>query len=231
MKPEIRMTERNIKTLLVQHLREIGEAKGAKVLSELCVAGFTRRADVVLVNGKLSAYEIKGEFDTLDRLVGQVETFSKYFESLTVVCAPRHTNKVLSMTPADIGVWEVADNQINVKRSAAVGLNQGIDVWLSYLPVRLLKPFLIEHGVSTTGRNRSDLVDAAKVVPVSLIRQAALDYLRSRGLAPAGFRPCVNKVMVRNDPVRQNDFRVLEYISLMTASGDTLRAVPRLVRK
>lgn len=230
MRPAKRLTERNIKTLLVRYLREIGAAKGAKILSELCVDGFSRRADVVLVNGKLSAYEIKGEFDTLERLPGQIETFSRYFESLTVVCAARHTEKILSLASSDIGVWEVVDNHINIKRPAAIEIKQEIEIWLSYLPVRLLKPFLAEHGISVSGRCRTDLVDAAKAVPVSVVRQAALDYLKARGRAPTYFRVSESKV-TRTNPVRLNDLRVQEYLSLIGVSTEPLRAIPRLVRR
>lgn len=230
MKPEKQLTERNIKSLLVQYLREIGAAKGAKVLSELCVAGFSRRADVVLVNGNLSAYEIKGEFDTLDRLNGQIETFSSYFEALTIVCAPKHTSRVLALASEDIGVWEVTGNSISVKRSARVETSEDFDVWLSYLPVRILKQLLAKHQIRPAGRNRAELVIAAKTLSVSVIRNAVLDYLKARGSAPYGFRVARNKPR-QLDPIQLNDLRVQEFLALLKLSGESLQAIPRLVKQ
>lgn len=226
MKVRAGLTERKIKTMLVQHLRDTGAAQGARLISELCVAGFTRRADVVLVNGKLSAFEIKGDFDKLNRLAGQVETFSRYFESLTVVCAERHTSTVLATVPQGIGVWEVNSDQIAVKRKATVAANDEHDIWLSFLPVRVLRPFLSEQGISPRGHHRKDLLDAARGIEVSAVRQAVLNYLKVRGQAPSGFRVHPQKVG-GVDPVRANDIRVQEYLSLMREHGGAMRAIPR----
>lgn len=228
MKAMAGLTEGKIKTQLVRHLRETGATKGARVISELCVAGFSRRADVVLVNGMLSAFEIKGEFDNLDRLAGQLETFSLYFESLTVVCACRHTEKVLATVPSNVGVWEVTAEQISVKRPAVVTQNEERDIWLSYLPVRVLKPFLAEQRIRSNGQHRSQLLEAAREIKVSVIRQAALDYLKGRGQVPSGFKVQTIKAS-RVDPVRLNDIRAQEYLSLMRITGETLQAVPRRV--
>ena len=228
MKAMAGLTEGKIKTQLVRHLRETGATRGARVISELCVAGFSRRADVVLVNGKLSAFEIKGEFDNLDRLAGQLETFSQYFESLTVVCSYRHTEKVLATAPCSVGVWEVNAGKISVKRSAVVTQNVVRDVWLSYLPVRVLKPFLAEQSIRSNGLHRSQLLEAAREIEVSVIRQAALDYLKGRGQAPSGFKVQTIKAG-RIDPVRLNDIRAQEYLSLMCITGEMVRAVPRRV--
>lgn len=218
--------EVQIKKLLVRHLRSSGEAAGARVLTELCVAGFSRRADVVLVNGRLSAFEIKGERDNLDRLSGQIETYVRYFERVTVVCAPRHTAGVLEEVPPEVGVWEAVADGVSVVRLAAEQLVPDRAAWLSYLPVRELTELLTRHGVKTTGRQRERLLAAAEQLPTDEVRHAALRYLKSPERAS---RIKASKAIRRGavDPVEQRLLRVQEYLDMVGASGGTLKAIPR----
>jgi hypothetical protein len=231
MKPKQGMTERRIKTWLVRHLCETGEAKGAKVLSELCVAGFSRRVDVVLANGSLTAFEIKGEFDTLDRLPGQVETFSRYFEGVTVVCAPKHTSKVIAMVPEDIGVWEVNGDKMIVKRPPVVTHHLDRSVWLSYLPVRVLKGLLAEQTQKPAGPRRDQLVASAQSLGADVIRSAALSYLKSRGSNPSAMRIRLTPQNTVSNPVHAAERRIREFIELLNAAPAQIKAIPRKIRE
>lgn len=220
------LNEKRIKTLLARHLRDTGEAKGARVLRELCVAGFSRRADVVLVNGNLAAFEIKGENDNLARLPGQISTFSDYFEFLTIVCASRHTENVLATVPASVGVWEVTGEQIDVVRSAAELPKQDKSIWLSYLPVRALSAFLSQQGIKAHGRQRDRLLAAAEGIPTEDVRQAALTHLKSRErVAGSGVTPSARRRAI--DPVSLRLEQVKEYLDLMKTEQGCLKAMPR----
>ncbi|MCO8613666.1 sce7726 family protein [Burkholderia multivorans] len=165
--------------MLSKHLRDAGLAKGAALISELCIADFGRRADLVLANGKLSAFEIKSDIDDLSRLDGQIETFVKYFESVTIVCAPRHTAKVLTRVPSTVGVWEVTNAALVEVQDA--GTNEITDkaVWLSYLPVTELRGVLKQHAIRPIGL-RPDLVEQAQQISVSDLRSYVLSYFKRR---------------------------------------------------
>lgn len=226
MKAVTALNEKRIKTLLVRHLRNTGEAKGTRILRELCVAGFSRRADIVLVNGKLAAFEIKGENDDLTRLPGQISTFSDHFEFLTVVCASRHTANVLAMVPTSVGVWEVIGEQMDVIRSAAELPKQDKSIWLSYLPVRALSALVSDHDIKASGRQRGHLLAAARGIPTEDIRQAALTHLKSRNrvlrtvVTPSARRGAIDPVALRLEQVK-------EYLSLMKTEHGCLKAMPR----
>ncbi|OYN77041.1 sce7726 family protein [Mycolicibacterium sphagni] len=74
----------------------------AAVLSE-ARAGLCK-ADVVVLNGTSTAYEIKSERDSLSRLRNQLESYRKVFAAVNVVVSDVHLDDVLSVAPADVGV-------------------------------------------------------------------------------------------------------------------------------
>lgn len=54
----------------------------------------SRRVDLVRVSDRSYAYEVKTEFDNLDKMAKQVGDYAKVFEYLTVVLHPRHLDGV-----------------------------------------------------------------------------------------------------------------------------------------
>jgi hypothetical protein len=53
-----------------------------------------RRVDVVLINGRLDGWEIKSDHDSLARLAGQVEAFSKVLDRSWLVTTDRHLERL-----------------------------------------------------------------------------------------------------------------------------------------
>ncbi|WP_348995593.1 sce7726 family protein [Achromobacter sp. HNDS-1] len=219
--------EKQIKRLLTQHLRAAEEGTRARLLSELCVAQFARRADVVLVNGHLSAFEIKGERDKLDRLPGQIATYLQHFERVTVVCAARHTAAVLKIAAESVGVWEARETGFETLREAAPCAPLSLEAWLSYLPVKVLTELLTKFGVKPSGRRREHLLDAAVALPIAEVRNAALRYLKSPQRA-SRIRQAKAARRVAADPVELHRLRVQEYLRLAAAAGGAMTAIPRL---
>ncbi len=74
----------------------------ATVLSE--VRARASKADLVILNGTATAYEIKSERDSLSRLTTQLSDYRSVFASVTVVTSPRQTDAVLRLAPNDVGV-------------------------------------------------------------------------------------------------------------------------------
>lgn len=62
------------------------------------------KADLAILNGTSTAYEIKSERDRLDRLEAQVVSYSEVFASVVVLCAEKHFQAVLSVVPDFVGV-------------------------------------------------------------------------------------------------------------------------------
>lgn len=85
------------KILLGQH-----SLRSATMLGEARVG--MRKADVIVLNGTSTAYEIKSERDSLARLHNQVTSYSLVFAAVNVVTSPNHLEAVLRQVPADVGV-------------------------------------------------------------------------------------------------------------------------------
>lgn len=62
------------------------------------------KADVVVLNGTSTAYEIKSERDSLVRLRNQIYNYRQVFATVNVVVSESHLSEVLRATPEDVGV-------------------------------------------------------------------------------------------------------------------------------
>lgn len=82
--------------LRAQHARE---RNATRIIDEFDLAG-AARVDVAVVNGALAGYEIKSERDSLRRLGGQVNVYSSFLDTVTVVAAPKHLEAVRVNTPS-----------------------------------------------------------------------------------------------------------------------------------
>jgi hypothetical protein len=82
-----------------------------RILQEFWIPITDERVDVVEVNGRLVAFEIKSGSDDLSRLPRQLNAFSKLFEEIIIVCDPRHTSGVLDSAQPWCGVVEAARTQ------------------------------------------------------------------------------------------------------------------------
>ena len=67
----------------------------------------TSKADVAILNGTSTVYEIKSERDTLSRLENQLQNYRKVFAKVYVVVAEPFIDQVLLQTDEDIGVMSL----------------------------------------------------------------------------------------------------------------------------
>jgi hypothetical protein len=85
------------KVLLGRH-----SLRSAMLVPELRVG--EAKADLVVVNGTSTAYEIKTGLDNLDRLDHQVSAYQKAFDRVCVVTELGCANRISSAIPEDVGV-------------------------------------------------------------------------------------------------------------------------------
>lgn len=83
----------------------------AMVIDELGVCRGQVRIDLAVVNGVLHGYEIKSDRDSLRRLEGQIELYSKVLDRVTLVVGDRHLAKAVNIVPCWWGVLRVHANQ------------------------------------------------------------------------------------------------------------------------
>ena len=76
-------------------------------------------ADSVIINGLSNCFEIKTEFDSMNRLNQQLAEYAKVFDKVSVVTSPKHVDYVLNSTPKHIGVIELSERlSFSTKRKA-----------------------------------------------------------------------------------------------------------------
>lgn len=89
----------------------------ATMLSEFRVG--RSKADVAILNGTATVYEIKSERDNLDRLLNQLDSYRAFFPRVNVICGKNHADEVLAKVPPEVGVMVLAERfQISTLRVA-----------------------------------------------------------------------------------------------------------------
>ncbi|MFN4298034.1 MAG: sce7726 family protein [Brevundimonas sp.] len=66
------------------------------------------KADMVILNGTATVYEIKSERDSLSRLERQLEAYRNVFPSVFVIAGENHVRSVLQMVGDDDGVLQLS---------------------------------------------------------------------------------------------------------------------------
>jgi hypothetical protein len=65
------------------------------------------KADIAILNGTTTVYEIKSERDSLTRLERQIASYRKIFASVFVIAGENHIDSILDATPRDVGVMSL----------------------------------------------------------------------------------------------------------------------------
>ena len=77
------------------------------------------KADVVILNGTSTAYEIKSEFDSFSRLENQISVYLKIFDHINVITTILQASKLESILPDKIGILILNDrNEISTVRKS-----------------------------------------------------------------------------------------------------------------
>jgi len=91
--------------------------KTASMLTEFRVRDC--KADVAILNGTGTVYEIKSERDSLSRLEKQIKTYRQVFASVNVIVGQNHLEDVVATLPSDVGIMTLGDRyRIHTVRKA-----------------------------------------------------------------------------------------------------------------
>ena len=74
----------------------------ASMLTEFRVG--LSRADLVILNGTATVYEIKSERDSLKRLESQLQAYRQVFAQVCVIASEEYIDRTLQLAPSDVGV-------------------------------------------------------------------------------------------------------------------------------
>ena len=80
------------------------------------------KADVVILNNTSTVYEIKSEYDSLDRLEEQVSSYMQMFDKINVISSSSQLDKLETILPSEIGIPELtSNNKIHTVREPTSG--------------------------------------------------------------------------------------------------------------
>lgn len=100
------------------------------VIDEFSISLGASRADIAVVNGVLHGYELKSEYDSLERLPLQIKHYSAVMDKVTLVVADKHLDGALELIPGWWGVKTVSvgpKGAIRIKHMRAEKLNRNYD--------------------------------------------------------------------------------------------------------
>ncbi len=174
--------ENRLKTAIIDRLYASNHVTDDAVLvSEMVVENWARRADIVLANGRLWGFEIKSEQDSLSRLPGQIETFSRSFEKLTIVTVVKFEKAVRELLPEGVGLWvEMMDGSLKERvRAKTCELTKAAAI--QHMTATELRKLLACNGVTGLGAlSRGQLEQTACGLPLSDLAAAARDAVKRK---------------------------------------------------
>lgn len=108
------MNEAHVKAAILTHVRSLaGRGQKPIVTAEFTLGSSGTRADLAFFTEGSIGIEIKTEFDSLRRLAGQMEAYSRYFDLAIAVVAPKHVERVNDDLLFGASLWTY-DNQCSL---------------------------------------------------------------------------------------------------------------------
>jgi hypothetical protein len=149
------------------------------------------KADLVILNGTATVYEIKSERDSLTRLANQVDNYKRVFATVNVIASESHVNGVLAAVPDDVGVMYLTNRYRIRKVRNAVDQPERICPQTVFESLRcgeaaaILKAMGVPvPDVPNTQRHGVMRALFAELKPAELHAQMVRTMKRSRNLAP-----------------------------------------------
>lgn len=182
------------------------------------------KADLAILNGTGTVYEIKSERDSLARLVNQVANYRKVFAKVYVIAGEAHVQDVMDITPVDVGVLSLVRwDRIQTVREAVerpdlvcpVTIFESLRVAEARAILRHLQ--VPVPDVPNTMLWAAMRQEFAKLAPTDVHREMVRTLKRTRNLAslselvdqlPASLQPAALSIQVR----RADHERLLEAV-------------------
>lgn len=171
----IRIAEDEIRTAVLQRLLLPSEV--IQVLIEELGVG-SARVDIAAVSDRLLGFEIKSDYDTLNRLARQMHAYHDVFDAVTIVTTTAYAVQVEALLPSWWGIWvaerHMDEIRIEERRAAAAHGRQDAASLASMLWREDAYAFVIETlgPVIRSRATRGDLqMLIADQIPLHTIRE------------------------------------------------------------
>jgi hypothetical protein len=151
------------------------------------------KADLVILNGTATAYEIKSERDSLARLLNQVANYKRVFASVNVIVSEVHVDSVRQVVPEDVGIMCLSRGQHVSTERDAIDRPESICPVIVFESLRsgeaaaVLKALGVAvPPVPNTQRHTVMRELFTDLEPAALHREMVRTLKRTRSLAPLG---------------------------------------------
>ncbi len=174
--------EIDIKSLVLNYLFEKQIIRNDDlVINEFTYGNFSRRIDLAFIkNNEIYGIEIKSEFDTLNRLDGQVKEYLKVFDKVIVVVATKHLNHALELLPESVALWEFNGERLKVVRRGKKIKIRDKSIFIDLMRVTDLIKVSNYFGLKYEAKNRHELSKVVANLPTNKLREAAFTALFRR---------------------------------------------------
>lgn len=153
------------------------------LIHEMDVCLSSARIDIAVINGKIHGFEIKSEQDTLDRLKGQMESYNKVFDTMTIITCENHIEKVKEIVPNWWGIYCAvkSKNSLSLKRQRQAKLNREVNLFAltQLLWKEELLSLLEMHGITKGIKSKSK--EELRQIVVSNVKEDVLkNYVQDK---------------------------------------------------
>lgn len=154
----------------------------ATLLSEFRAG--SSKADIVVVNGTTTVYEVKSERDKLSRLPSQISDYLKVFGKVNVIVAEKHIEYAEKALPEIVGILSLTKrNQISTIRQGLDNSSnvQSLSIFNS-LSLNEASKVLVELGIRVpvvpNTQMYSELAKIFEDLPGKVVHEASVKVLR-----------------------------------------------------
>lgn len=174
--------EIDIKSLVLNYLMEKQIVSPEDlVINEFTYGNFSRRVDLAFIkNNEIYGIEIKSEFDTLNRLDGQVKEYLKVFDKVIVVVATKHLEHAAAILPESVALWEFNGEGLKVIRRGKKVKIRDKSTFIDLMRVADLVRVSNVFGLRYETKNRHELAKVVSNLSTTKLREAAFTALFRR---------------------------------------------------
>ncbi|MBU3824936.1 MAG: sce7726 family protein [Candidatus Oceanisphaera merdipullorum] len=230
-----RLLETEIKSLVLTHLITKGILTSTDtIFNEFTVDNASRRVDLAITKGnELWAFEIKSEADTLVRLKGQIETYSKYFDKVFVIVASKHTESALKFVSKSIALWEINGKELIIKQKGQKKLIRNPSSFIDMMNIPDLVKVANNNGLKLKSKRREDLVNVLIKINASILRKAALKAIINKYhfSSKVFFDRVIDRTITSDDISLLSRFKIQNKKSLIEADNidDIINSINKIV--
>ena len=138
-----------------------------------------RRSDMLVLSNSLHAFEIKGDFDNLQKLGYQLLDYTKTFDRVSIVTTKRHLKDVKKIISRQVGLILFTGETFQIKRKAIAQRRLDKVSLLTFLDKNIVKG-LLKNDVPPKASTEEIRKMAASQLSYTSIRIAVRNHLRKR---------------------------------------------------